>query len=242
MARADAMQVGRQPATPARSAPEPAGYTEAEMGLVIALLRGVNVGGHNKIKMDALRALCASLKLRDPQTYIQSGNVVFRTEERDLARLSKRIEDGIERSFGFRPDVIVRTMSEMKDVVARNAFATRRGIDPSKLLVTFLTSDPGPEARDEVRKIKIKTDPEELWIDGRELYIYYPNIYYPNGMGRSKLSWAVVEKTLKTRGTGRNWNSVRKLLEMAESLEAWNDRRRRSRARAPAPRFFWYLW
>jgi uncharacterized protein (DUF1697 family) len=63
--------------------------------------------------------------------------------------------------------------------------------------------------------LKIKTDPEELWINGREIYIYYPN-----GMGRPKLSWAVIEKILKTRGTGRNLNSVTKLLEMAEAMEA----------------------
>ncbi len=80
-----------------------------DMAVIISMLRGVNVGGHNKMKMDALRALYESLKLRDAQTYVQSGNVIFRTDERDMARLAKRIEDGIERKFGFRPDVILRT-------------------------------------------------------------------------------------------------------------------------------------
>ena len=181
------------------------------MAVVVSMLRGVNVGGHNKIKMDALRALYESLGLRDVQTYVQSGNVVFRTDERELVRL--RIEKAIERSFGFRPDVIVRTSSELRDVIARNPFAARPGIDPSKLLVTFLAGDPGPEPRASI--LRIKADPEELSIHGRELYIYYPN-----GIGRSKLSHALVEKTLKTSGTGRNWNTVRKLLEMAERLEA----------------------
>src|SRR5713226_9758546 len=143
-----------------------------DMTVVISLLRGVNVGGHNQIKMDALRALYESLGLRDAQTYIQSGNVIFRTQERDLVLLPKRIENGLERSFGFRPDVIVRTSSDLRDVIARNPFATRSGINPSKLLVTFLASDPGPEARDKVRRIK--ADPEELRIDGREIYIYFP--------------------------------------------------------------------
>jgi uncharacterized protein (DUF1697 family) len=183
------------------------------MAVLISMLRGVNVGGHNKIKMDALRALYESLKLRDARTYVQSGNVIFRTEERDLLALTKRVRNGIERRFGFRPDVIIRTPSELRDVIARNPFARRRGIDPSKLLVTFLASDPGPEARD--RMLRIKTDPEELRIDGRELYIYFPN-----GMARPKLSWAVIEKTLKTSGTGRNWNTVTKLLEIVETLEA----------------------
>ncbi len=183
------------------------------MGVLISMLRGVNVGGHNKIKMDALRALYESLKLRDPHTYVQSGNVIFRTEERDVLVLTKRVQNGIERKFGFRPNVIVRTCSELRDVIAKNPFANRRDIHPSKLLVIFLASDPGPEARDRV--LRIKTDPEELRMDGRELYIYYPN-----GMARPKLSWAVIEKTLKTSGTGRNWNTVSKLLEIAETLEA----------------------
>ena len=182
------------------------------MAVIISMLRGVNVGGHNKIKMDALRALYASLKLRDAQTYVQSGNVIFRTDERDVSRLTKRIEDGIERKFGFRPNVILRTAAEMRDVIARNPFAKRRGIEPSKLLVSFLASDPGEEAQEKVRQMKC--DPEELRIEGRELYIYFPN-----GIGRSKLPWAGLGKMLKTAGTGRNWNSVRKMLEMAEGME-----------------------
>jgi uncharacterized protein (DUF1697 family) len=179
------------------------------MAVVISMLRGVNLASHHRIKMDALRLLYESLKLRDPQTYVQSGNVVFRTEERDLTRLAKEIE----RRFGFRSDVILRTTSEMKNVIARNPFAKRRGIEPSKLLVTFLASDPGREARDKL--LKIKTEPEELRMDGREIYIYFPN-----GMARPKLSWPVIERMLKTSGTGRNCNSVTKLLEIAERMEA----------------------
>ena len=183
------------------------------MAVLISMLRGVNVGGHHNVKMDALRALYESLKLRDPHTYVQSGNVIFRTKERDLLVLTKRVQNAIQRRFGFRPDVIVRTSSQLRDVIARNPFAKRRDIHPSRLLVTFLASNPGPEAREKV--LKIKTDPEELRIDGRELYTYYPN-----GMARPKLSWAVIEKMLKTSGTGRNWNTVTKLLEIAEALEA----------------------
>jgi uncharacterized protein (DUF1697 family) len=183
------------------------------MAVIISMLRGVNVGGHNRIKMDALRALYESLNLRDAETYVQSGNVIFRTEERDAARLAKQIEDGIERKFQFRPVVILRTAAEMRDVVARNPFAKRHGIEPNKLLVTFLASDPGAEAREKV--LEVKCHPEELRIHRRELYIYFPN-----GMGRSKLSSSALEKTLKTPGTGRNWTSVTKMLEMAERSEA----------------------
>jgi len=96
-------------------------------------------------------------------------------------------------------------------VVARNPFAKRRGIEPGKLLVSFLANDPGEEGRGKVRQMKC--EPEELRVEGRELYIYFPN-----GAGRSKLSGAKLEKTLKTPGTARNWNSVTKMLEMAEKL------------------------
>jgi uncharacterized protein (DUF1697 family) len=183
------------------------------MTVIVSLLRGVNLGSHNRIKMDALRALHESLGLRDVQTYVQSGNVIFRTKDRDLVRLRARIENGIERTFGFRPGVILRTTFDLRDVIARNPFAARDGIDPAKLLVTFLASEPAPEARDKV--LAIPAHPEELRIHGRELYIYFPN-----GLARPKLSLARVEKTLQTSGTGRNWNTVRKLLEIAEKLEA----------------------
>ncbi|HEV2617277.1 MAG TPA: DUF1697 domain-containing protein [Candidatus Acidoferrales bacterium] len=183
------------------------------MAVMISMLRGVNVGGHNKIKMDELRKVYESLKLRDCQTYVQSGNVVFRTEERDLAALRERIERKIEARFGFRPDVIVRTSDQLRDAIARNPFAGRRGIEPGKLLVTFLANEPGAEARAKV--LAMKFAPEELRLGGRELYIYFPN-----GMGQTNLSWMAVVKALGTTGTGRNWNSVTKMLEMAEKLEA----------------------
>lgn len=132
--------------------------------------------------------------------------------------MARRIEQAIERKCGFRPDAILRTAAELKDVIARNPFASRSGIEPSKLLVTFLAGHPSAEARS--RLLAIKTDPEELHIDGCELYTYFPN-----GMGRPKLSWPLVERTLAIPGTGRNWNTVTKLLEMAESLETrWPDR------------------
>jgi len=178
--------------------------------VVISLLRGVNLGPHRRIKMDALRKVHESVGLQDVQTYLQSGNVVFRTEGRDLAQLAKGIEKAFEKSFGFPSAVIVRTSAELKDVIRLNPFAARKGIDPSKLLVWFLAADPGEEARDKVRSIK--ADPEELYAVGRELYIYFPN-----GLARPKLSSTALDKALNTPGTGRNWNSVTKLLELAKS-------------------------
>src|SRR5215813_2131959 len=189
------------------------GYPGLTMTVCISLLRGVNVGGNNRIKMEPLRSLYESLGLLDAETCLQSGNIIFRTKEQDLVQLSARIENGIERTFGFRPAVIARTASDLRDVIARNPFAARPGIDSSKLLVTFLAGDPGAEARGKV--LGIKAHPEELHIHGRELYIYFPN-----GLARPKLSVALLERTLKTPGTGRNWNTVIRLLEIAQRLEA----------------------
>jgi uncharacterized protein (DUF1697 family) len=130
-----------------------------------------------------------------------------------MVRLSKRIEDAIEKTFGFHSDVMLRTPAELRDVVRKNPFAARRGIDPKRLLVTFLASDPGKEAREKL--LATKAEPEELRIEGRELYIYYPN-----GMARPKLTWPIIERTIKTSGTARNWNTVTKLLEIGERFEA----------------------
>jgi uncharacterized protein (DUF1697 family) len=182
------------------------------MTVVISLLRGVNVGGHHAIRMEALRTLYGSLGLLDAQTYVQSGNVVFRTKKAGLGSLAVRIESAIERSFGFRPGVILRTSSDLRGVLARNPFANRSGIDPSKLLVGFIATEPTAQARDRIRAMP--PVPEELRIDGRELYIYFPN-----GMARPRLSMTAIDKALKIVWTGRNWNTVTRLLAMAERLE-----------------------
>ena len=117
------------------------------MTVIIALLRGVNVGGHNLIKMEDLREICESLKLREARTYVQSGNIVFKTGEKDLPKVAREIEDAIERGHGFRPPVICRTVAEMKAAAARNPFSTRESLDPSKLAVGFLGGELTEEAR-----------------------------------------------------------------------------------------------
>lgn len=182
------------------------------MPVIISLLRGINLAGHHKVKMDELRALYASLKLRDSQTYVQSGNVVFRTDEKDLVRLSKRIEDAIERKFGFHADVVLRTPADLKKLIAANPFAKRDGIHPAKLNVTFLACDLEKQTGADLLKIPCRS--EEIHLGKRELFIYFPD-----GMGSSKVG-GTVDKLLKKTGTFRNWNTVTKLLEMAEKLES----------------------
>ena len=180
--------------------------------VVVSMLRGVNVVGRNKIQMDSLRQLCESLGLRDAQTYIQSGNVVCRAIANEHAKLAGRIEAAIEKKFGFRPGVMLRSAAELKGIIARNPFAKRSGIEPSKLLVIFFAVQPRLEMRSQILGAKTG-HPEEVVFDGRELYIYFPN-----GQGRSKL-WPAIDRALKKSGTGRNWNTVLKLLEMAEKME-----------------------
>jgi uncharacterized protein (DUF1697 family) len=157
------------------------------MAVVIAMLRGVNVGGYQKLNMEALKTLCGGLGLRDVQTYIQSGNVVFREDS-------------------------VRTTSELRKVIAGNPFVKRPEVEPNRLLVLFMASTPGRQARERV--LAVPCEPEEMHIKGRELYIYYPN-----GMARPRIPVARIEKLLQTSSTGRNWNTVNKLLAMAEMLE-----------------------
>ncbi len=183
------------------------------MNVFISMLRGVNVGGHHKVKMDELRTLYESLGLSDVQTYVQSGNVLFATQQREFDRLAVEIEKAIEQRCGFHADVILLNVSELRDVVRRNPFATRQDIAPNKLLVTFLSRDPGQEARDKVLAMKI--GPEELSFGAHEYYVHFPN-----GAGNSKLPTAAIERALKTPGTARNWNSVTRMLELAESMGA----------------------
>jgi uncharacterized protein (DUF1697 family) len=182
------------------------------MPVLISMLRGVNLGAHNRIKMDALRGLYESLKLEDPRTYVQSGNVIFRSKEKNQAQLGKKIQDAIEKKFGFRPEVILRTTDELRKAIAASPFAKRTELEPGKILVTFLAGEPGPDAH--ANLAKLKEHPEELHLKGREMYIYFPD-----GAGKSKLPWSQVERLLKVTGTARNWNSVTNMLAMAEEME-----------------------
>jgi uncharacterized protein (DUF1697 family) len=179
--------------------------------ILIALLRGVNVGGRRSIRMERLRTICESLGLRDVRTYVQSGNVVFRTDETDVRSLGSRLEESIQREFGFHSDVIVRTLCELKATERQNPFAERADVHPAKLLVTFVKQDLSDEARDAIRTLPV--DLEEVFVNGREMYVYFPE-----GMGRSKW-FAGFDKRIRVAGTGRNWNTVLRLIEFAESLD-----------------------
>jgi uncharacterized protein (DUF1697 family) len=163
--------------------------------------------------MEALRALYESLKFEHPQSYVQSGNVIFRTKEKNTPQLAQKIQAAIAKKFRCSPDVILRTADEIRKVIAANPLAERAKEEPGKVLVTFLAAEPPKEAA--ANLANLKGFPEELHLKGRELYIYFPN-----GAGKSKLPWSSVDKLVKVTGTARNWNSVQAILKIAEEMES----------------------
>jgi len=173
----------------------------------VALLRGVNVGGSNKISMADLRALLSSLGHEDVITYLQSGNAIFTSARQDPEALAAEIEDGIARELGLRITVLVRTPEELAAVIAGNPFP---GVEanPTQLHVAFLT---GPVEAERLAEIDARRfEPDELRPGDRALYLHYPN-----GAGRTKLTLDVCERRLGVSGTARNWNTVTKLFELA---------------------------
>ena len=172
------------------------------MPTYIGLLRGVNVGGHNKVSMSALRELHESLGHTDVATYIQSGNVVFTaTKPVTPASLERAIND----EFGIDVTVVLRSRADMKRIVTANPFADK---DLKTVHVGFMASKPAPAA---VRALDAdQFAPEAFAIKGADLYLHLPN-----GMGRTKLP-AHLDRKLKIPTTIRNWNTVCKLLELAD--------------------------
>jgi uncharacterized protein (DUF1697 family) len=184
------------------------------MTVYVSMLRAVNVGGTSRIKMDALQRVYESLGLEDVRTLLQSGNVLFRSGLTDRPRLVKRIMQELERQLGLQIEVILRTLAEVASIVERGPVLSPRA-DPSKLLVMFLSSVPNAAAQAALLKWhKSKEMPEMLELRGPEIYLYYPD-----GVGRSKLTNAVIENKLDTAGTARNWNTLVKLVETGRALE-----------------------
>lgn len=175
----------------------------------VSLFRGINVGGNQIVRMEALKGLHASLGLRDVQTYIQSGNVVFTSDNTDVGEIQKEIEEGFAPTFGFAVKVMVRTASELNAIIENNPFQNQPLREPKWIVVMFLESNPVSTALEDIQETY--AGPEEIHIIGKEAFIYYPE-----GMGRSKLTNTLLEKKLKTAGTARNWNTVLKLQNMME--------------------------
>ena len=181
----------------------------AGMPNYVALLRGINVGGHQKIRMSDLRGLMEGLGHESVQTYLQSGNAVFRTGRKSDASLAAAMEKAIAAELGLTVTVLVRSAAELAGVVDAMPYGGR-GADAKQLHVAFLSAAPSAGA---VKKLDAaQFAPDELEIAGREVYLHYPN-----GYGRTKLTNAVLERRLGVDATTRNWRTVTKLAELTKT-------------------------
>ncbi len=172
----------------------------------VALLRGINVGGHHRVPMSELRAVVEGLGYRDVATYVQSGNVVFAADESPLG-VAETLEAALRERFGFEIPVIVRDLAAFARIAARHPFEDRES-DRARLHVFFLAGD--PDAAKVASWHPERFAPDEVRIQGREVYAHLPN-----GMGRSKLS---VE--LGTPATARNWRTVQAIRDLLASVDA----------------------
>ena len=178
----------------------------------IGLLRAVNVGGRNMVKMADLRAFLADLGLGDPQTLLQSGNIVF-DSGRAPADLEPWLEAEARTRLGLDTTFYVRTDREWRDAVSRNPFPEEAESDPGHLVVYALKHKVGVvEGRKLAQEIDRLKGPERCQVAGQHLYLVYPA-----GIGTSKVTPVVIERALGTAGTGRNWNTVRKLLALSQA-------------------------
>jgi len=182
------------------------------MPIYISMLRGINVGGHKRIKMDQLRKSLDALGFEQVKTYIQSGNVVFKTRRTSPAALSKKIEERIVKDFGFSASVISRTAEEMSKMIAENPFLKQRGIDPAKLHVMFLSELPAPTALKKLAEVTVA--PDQRQCSAREIYFYLPN-----GVSKSVLWNSPVDRILAVVTTTRNWRTVNTLHRMCQECQ-----------------------
>lgn len=178
---------------------------------IISILRGINVGGKNKIPMVELKALYEKNSFKNVTTYIQSGNVVFSSNGKASKELETQIQQMILKKFKCTVPVIVRSVEEMQTVVDRNPFLKMKDIDVEKLHITFLAENP---TKENLEKIKVYNySPDEYIINGREVYLSCPN-----GYGNTKISNTFFESKLKVTATTRNWRTVNELLRIGKEL------------------------
>ena len=176
----------------------------------IALLRAVNLPGHNKIGMADLKAFVIGLGFTDAQTLLQSGNIVFSGGTRTTTSLEQTLERAAAKQLGLETDFIVRTAKEWQAIIDANPFPREAKDDPSHLLAVILKDEVSAANVTALQKAIVGR--EVVRAKGRCLYVVFPD-----GIGRSKLTTAMTEKKLGTRGTARNWNTVLKLGLLTES-------------------------
>jgi len=178
----------------------------------IALVRGINVGGHRQVGMTDLRKFLTDLGFGDARSLLQSGNLVFESKVRTGAELERFLEAEAHDRLSLDVDFVVRTPEEWKSIIRQNPFRKEAERDPGHLVVMFLKAQ--PDTADIVALQGDIRGSEVVRAKGKQAYIYFPD-----GQGRSKLTHVILEKRLG-RGTGRNWNTVLKLALMAKAGSA----------------------
>ncbi len=181
------------------------------MQTYIALLRGINVSGQKKIIMADLRVYLEELDFQDIKTYIQSGNIIFKSTDTSAKNLETLIKNKIQEKYGFEVPVLVLTPQELVKTLKNNPFLTDKEKESKAFYVIFLQDKPQPEYVEKLQEVDYS--PEEIVFDDKIIYFYAAF-----GAGRTKLNNNFFENKLKVRATSRNWRTTTKLLEMANSL------------------------
>jgi uncharacterized protein (DUF1697 family) len=177
----------------------------AEVNTYVALFRGINVGGNNILPMKDLAGILEGMGCEKVKTYIQSGNVIFKSGKQNSSEIAGEISANILESHGFEVKVILLKPEELQDAIENNPFKTSDGKD-----LHFFFLDSHPEHPDLERLMSAKAKSEEFKLSKNIFYLYAPD-----GIGRSKLA-ATIEQALGVPVTARNWNTVKKLIEMFE--------------------------
>ncbi|HRO42781.1 MAG TPA: DUF1697 domain-containing protein [Flavipsychrobacter sp.] len=178
------------------------------MPTYISMLRGINVSAQKKIIMKELKTLHEDAGFQNVQTYIQSGNVVFKSSKKSTSTLATQIETFIKKHYGFDVAVIVLTPQEMQDTITNNPFQKQKDFDEGKMYVCFLNNQPNVALVEKIKAVQYEADC--FVIDHKVIYLFVPG-----GYGNTKLNNNFFESKLKVTATTRNWNTVNRLLEMA---------------------------
>ena len=176
----------------------------------ISFLRGVNMTGHNSMKMADLTSLCTDLGFRDVKTYIQSGNLIFSSDETE-EKVRARLEKGITDKFSYNISAMIRTPDEIVALSLTNPYLAEDNFDAAKMAVIFLHEAVGSEQKGKVNSVSYP--PDKFHIDGREIYIYCPN-----GFGRTKLYTNFFENRMGVTGTARNWKTITTIHNIASGV------------------------
>lgn len=178
------------------------------METYISILRGINVGGRNKIKMDALMSLYKNLDFVNIRSYVQSGNVIFSSKKNDVKVLENQISLQIKKAFGLDVPVFVLNVNTLKDIIKGNPFTKDNKKNSAFMHVTFLSNQPKQFDKESI--YKKRSENEEIAFVSNAVYLYCPN-----GYGNTKLSNNFLERKLNVPATTRNWKTTTELFTLA---------------------------